>query len=109
MGPTDGASGALTVLYDENCGFCAAIASRFVRAARGRLRAEPIGSPLGADALRDLARRDRYASVHVVDERGRRWSGAAVCRVCHVLRSRVLCPRRPSSRESSLRCRVTQA
>ena len=77
MGPTDGASGALTVLYDENCGFCAAIASRFVRAARGRLRAEPIGSPLGADALRDLARRDRYASVHVVDERGRRWSGAA--------------------------------
>jgi predicted DCC family thiol-disulfide oxidoreductase YuxK len=77
MGPTDAASGWLTVLYDENCGFCTAIASWLVRAARGRLRAEPIGSPLGADALRDLERRDRYASVHVVDERGRRWSGAA--------------------------------
>jgi predicted DCC family thiol-disulfide oxidoreductase YuxK len=77
MGPPNAASGALTVLYDEGCRFCFAIAAWLVRTARGRLRAEPIGSPLGADALRDLDHDARYASVHVVDERGRRWSGAA--------------------------------
>jgi predicted DCC family thiol-disulfide oxidoreductase YuxK len=77
MGPTDVASGALTVLYDESCGFCTAIASWLVRAGAGRLRAEPIGSPFGAQALRDLDREERYASVHVIDERGRRWSGGA--------------------------------
>jgi predicted DCC family thiol-disulfide oxidoreductase YuxK len=77
MRPTDVASGSLTVLYDESCGFCTAIASWLVGAGAGRLRAEPIGSPLGSQALRDLDREERYATVHVIDERGRRWSGAA--------------------------------
>jgi predicted DCC family thiol-disulfide oxidoreductase YuxK len=77
MRPTNAVNGGLTVLYDETCGFCIAIAAWLVHAARGRLRAEPIGSRLGAHALRDLDRAARYASVHVVDARGRRWSGAA--------------------------------
>jgi len=77
MRPTNAANGALTVLYDETCGFCTAIAAWLERAARGRVRAERIGSPLGRDALRDLDNDARYASVHVLDERGRRWSGAA--------------------------------
>jgi predicted DCC family thiol-disulfide oxidoreductase YuxK len=76
MGPTEPVSGTLTVLYDERCGFCTAVASWLVRGGSGRLRAEPIGSPLGEVALRDLRRDERYASVHVLDARGRRWSGS---------------------------------
>jgi predicted DCC family thiol-disulfide oxidoreductase YuxK len=66
----------LTVLYDEQCGFCTTVARWLVRRGAGRLRAEPIGSALGARALRDLAEERRYDTVHVLDERGRRWSGA---------------------------------
>jgi predicted DCC family thiol-disulfide oxidoreductase YuxK len=77
MGSTEVASGTLTVLYDEHCGFCTAVATWLVRRGGGALRAEPIGSALGLDALRDLDREQRYASVHVIDGRGRRWSGAA--------------------------------
>jgi len=65
----------LTVLYDEQCGFCTAVARWLVRRGAGRLQAESIGSARGARALRDLARERRYDTVHVLDEVGRRWSG----------------------------------
>ena len=67
----------LTVLYDERCGFCTAVAAWLTAHGGGRLRHEPIGSPVGGVALRDVAPEHRYASVHVLDTRGRRWSGAA--------------------------------
>lgn len=66
----------LTVLYDETCGFCTGVAAWLVRRGAGRLRVEPIGSTLGAHALRDLPLERRYDSVHVIDGLGRRWSGA---------------------------------
>jgi predicted DCC family thiol-disulfide oxidoreductase YuxK len=70
------AQGRLTVLYDEACGFCTAIATWLVGRGAGRLRAEPIGSAFGARALRDLPMEHRYDSVHAIDGLGRRWSGA---------------------------------
>jgi predicted DCC family thiol-disulfide oxidoreductase YuxK len=65
----------LTVLYDEGCGFCTRVAHRLARS--GRVEAAPIGSPLGSLLLRDLTPTEQYAAVHVVDTRGRRWSGGA--------------------------------
>jgi predicted DCC family thiol-disulfide oxidoreductase YuxK len=67
----------LTVLYDERCGFCTAVAAWLTAHGGGRLRHEPIGSSVGGVALRDVAPAHRYASVHVLDARGRRLSGAA--------------------------------
>jgi predicted DCC family thiol-disulfide oxidoreductase YuxK len=67
---------ALTVLYDETCGVCTALAGWLQR--RGRdVAVAPIGSTVGARLLRDLSPRERYASVHVVDRLGRRRSGGA--------------------------------
>ena len=65
----------LTVLYDEGCGFCTRVALRVARP--GRIEIAPIGSPLGSVLLRDLDEAERYASMHVVDPVGRRWSGGA--------------------------------
>jgi predicted DCC family thiol-disulfide oxidoreductase YuxK len=65
----------LTVLYDEGCGFCTRVARRLD--GRGRIVSAPIGSPTGSSLLRDLPHPDRYASAHVVDANGRRWSGGA--------------------------------
>ena len=45
--------------------------------ARRGIRVEPIRSTVGDVELRDVARRRREAAVHVVDEAGRRHSGAA--------------------------------
>jgi predicted DCC family thiol-disulfide oxidoreductase YuxK len=62
------------VLYDEDCGICAA----FARALEKRgVRVAPIGSPAGDTWLRDLSRPARYAAFHVIDGRGRRRSGGA--------------------------------
>jgi predicted DCC family thiol-disulfide oxidoreductase YuxK len=62
------------VLYDQDCGICAA----FARALEMRgLRIAPIGSPAGDTWLRDLSPPDRYAAFHAIDRRGRRRSGAA--------------------------------
>ncbi len=65
----------LTVLYDEGCGFCTRVAHRLSQS--GRANIAPIGSELGTVVLRDLTPGERYAAVHVVDARGRRWSGGA--------------------------------
>jgi predicted DCC family thiol-disulfide oxidoreductase YuxK len=67
--------GEVTVLYDEGCAFCTALA-RWL-AGRPGLRTAPIGSPEGALLLRDLTPAERYDAVHVVDERGRRRTGGA--------------------------------
>jgi predicted DCC family thiol-disulfide oxidoreductase YuxK len=65
----------LTVLYDERCGFCTTVARRL--AASPAIVAAPIGSDAGTVLLRDLAPAERAATVHVIDERGRRLSGGA--------------------------------
>ena len=65
----------MTVLYDEECGFCTRVAAWL-----GRLdgvEAAAIGSATGSLLLRDLSPDERYAEVHVVDARGRRRSGGA--------------------------------
>jgi predicted DCC family thiol-disulfide oxidoreductase YuxK len=67
--------GELTVLYDEGCGLCSRLAAMLAR--RPGLRAAAIGSPEGALLLRDLAPRQRYDAVHVVDACGRRRTGGA--------------------------------
>jgi predicted DCC family thiol-disulfide oxidoreductase YuxK len=66
----------LTVLYDERCGFCTAVARWLARFGR-ELDVAPIGSPAGERLLGDLAPADRYAAVHAVDETGRRSTGGA--------------------------------
>jgi predicted DCC family thiol-disulfide oxidoreductase YuxK len=73
----DAEHGTLTVFYDERCGFCTAVAAWLTRHGGGTLRHEPIGSSAGGVALRDVAPEHRYASVHVLDAYGRRWSGAS--------------------------------
>ncbi|HET9287332.1 MAG TPA: DCC1-like thiol-disulfide oxidoreductase family protein [Gaiella sp.] len=71
------------VLYDEDCGICAAFARALAR--RG-LRVAPIGSPIGDTWLRDLSLPARYEAFHAIDGRGRRRSaGAAVPPVLRVL------------------------
>lgn len=65
----------VTLLYDEGCGFCTRLAARLAKAPG--IAAAPIGSPVGSLLLRDLSRVERYASVHVVDRIGRRWSAGA--------------------------------
>lgn len=67
--------GALTVLYDDDCGICVRLAGRL--ATRPGISVVPIDSEVGAVLLRDLSPAERAASLHVVDERGRRRSGGA--------------------------------
>jgi predicted DCC family thiol-disulfide oxidoreductase YuxK len=65
----------LTLLYDEGCPFCVWAAGPF-RSVDGVV-VEAIGSERGADLLADLTPEQRYAAVHLVDDSGRRRSGAA--------------------------------
>lgn len=64
---------AALVLYDAGCGVCSRLAD--VLARRG-VRVAPIRSATGETELRDLPPTSRDAGVHVVDEHGRRRSGA---------------------------------
>jgi predicted DCC family thiol-disulfide oxidoreductase YuxK len=66
----------LVLLYDADCAFCTR-GIEFIRSLDrdGALTAAPISSPIGSRLLRDLTEEQRRASWHVVDERGRRWSG----------------------------------
>jgi predicted DCC family thiol-disulfide oxidoreductase YuxK len=63
------------LLFDEDCGFCTWLAGRV--ACWSGLSIAPIGSPQGAVLLRDLSAEQRYASMHIVDVEGRRFSGGA--------------------------------
>jgi predicted DCC family thiol-disulfide oxidoreductase YuxK len=76
MGDRVGGEQGLTVLYDEHCAFCTAVAEWLERRSRPAIDIAPIGSPLGDRALRDLPPARRYDSVHVLDRCGRRRSGA---------------------------------
>lgn len=69
-------SAVLTVLYDEGCGLCTAVARRLERFGRD-VDVAPIGSPTGERLLADLPPEERYAAVHVVDAAGRRRTGGA--------------------------------
>ena len=53
------------MLYDEDCGFCTAVAERLAR--RDGVVAELIGGAAGDAALAKMGRDERYASFHVVD------------------------------------------
>jgi predicted DCC family thiol-disulfide oxidoreductase YuxK len=64
---------AALVLYDADCGICSGLATWL--SARG-IRVSPIRSAAGDHELRDLTREQRDATVHVVDDGGRRRSGA---------------------------------
>jgi predicted DCC family thiol-disulfide oxidoreductase YuxK len=64
----------LIVLFDEACGFCTQLARWLER--RPTIAVQPIGSPTGAQLLRDVPPERRYDTVHVVEPRGRRFSGA---------------------------------
>jgi len=67
-----------TVLYDENCRFCRRSVDWIRALARGdSLTFAPIGSETGEQLLRDLTADERYASWHLVDEDGRRYSAGA--------------------------------
>jgi predicted DCC family thiol-disulfide oxidoreductase YuxK len=75
MDDRPGRERGLTVLYDEGCAFCTAVAE-WVERRSAIVAIAPIGSSLGDRALRDLPSVRRYESVHVVDRKGRRRSGA---------------------------------
>jgi predicted DCC family thiol-disulfide oxidoreductase YuxK len=64
---------AVLVLYDAGCGLCGALGDWL--AARG-IAIAPIRSAAGDLHLRDLSPEQRDATVHAVDGRGRRYSGA---------------------------------
>jgi predicted DCC family thiol-disulfide oxidoreductase YuxK len=65
----------LTVLVDEGCGICTRIGAWLAR--RDGIEVSTIGAARGARLLRDLSSEERYASLHVVDQAGRRFSAGA--------------------------------
>ena len=60
----------------QTCALPISLADWLVRRSGGAVEAQPIGSPLGGQALRDVALNRRYESIHVLDAVGRRRSGA---------------------------------
>jgi predicted DCC family thiol-disulfide oxidoreductase YuxK len=69
----------ITVLYDDDCGFCRWSADRIRRWARGQADVAPIQGEHGHELLRDVPPARQLDSMHVVTADGRVWSaGAAV-------------------------------
>jgi predicted DCC family thiol-disulfide oxidoreductase YuxK len=69
----------MTVLYDEDCGFCrVSVALVLAWDRRRRLRPAPIQSPEGARLLAGLPEERWLESAHVVDQRGALRSAGAV-------------------------------
>jgi predicted DCC family thiol-disulfide oxidoreductase YuxK len=67
---------AVTVLYDQDCGFCRWSVGRLLAWDRARrVRPLAIQSDAGRRLLSDLAPEQRLASAHAVDAAGRRTSG----------------------------------
>lgn len=62
------------MLYDADCGVCAALA-RWVARVGHDVAVAPIDGPLGATLLRDLVADERLAGMHAVDRLGRRLTG----------------------------------
>jgi predicted DCC family thiol-disulfide oxidoreductase YuxK len=71
--------GRVTVLYDEDCGFCRWSADRVRRWTRGEAVISPIQGERGRDLLREVPPARRLDSMHAVTADGRVWSaGAAI-------------------------------
>jgi len=72
----------ITVLYDEDCGFCRWSADR-LRAwdAQHRLTFAAIQGPRGAELLVAVPEAQRLGSMHAVVPDGRVWSGGQAIRV----------------------------
>ena len=84
MGPARGpdVGAVITVLYDEDCGFCRWSADR-LRAwdAQHRLTFAAIQGPRGAELLVAVPEAQRLGSMHAVTTDGRVWSGGQAVRV----------------------------
>jgi predicted DCC family thiol-disulfide oxidoreductase YuxK len=73
---------SVTVLYDDDCGFCRWSADRIHRLdARGALVFAPIQGAVGAELLRAVPPELRLASMHAVTPDGRVWSAGEAVRV----------------------------
>src|SRR5262245_24427071 len=73
--------GSVTVLYDDDCGFCRWSADRVRRLdGRGALAFAPIQGSVGAQLLRAVPPELRLASMHAVTPDGRVWSGGEAVR-----------------------------
>lgn len=69
----------LTVLYDEDCGFCRYLLALLLRMdRRGRLLPIPIQGFDGQRLLSDLTPAQRLATAHVVSPAGRLYSGGEI-------------------------------
>jgi predicted DCC family thiol-disulfide oxidoreductase YuxK len=77
--------GPITVLYDDDCGFCRWSADRIRRWARGRAAIAPIQSDHGRELLRAVPPARRLDSMHVVTADGRVWPAGVG--IPHVLRA----------------------
>jgi predicted DCC family thiol-disulfide oxidoreductase YuxK len=72
----------VTVLYDDDCGFCRWSAERIRRLDRGgALAFHPIQSSRGDQLLHVMPPALRLASMHAVTPDGRVWSGGEALRV----------------------------
>jgi predicted DCC family thiol-disulfide oxidoreductase YuxK len=73
---------AVTVLYDDDCGFCRWSAERIRRLdRRGALTFASIQGPTGSELLHGVPSELRLVSMHVVTPDGRAWSGGEAVRV----------------------------
>ena len=72
----------VTVLYDDDCGFCRWSADAIRRwDSRGRLAFASIQGERGNELLRSVPVELRLASMHAVSPDGRVWSGGDAVRV----------------------------
>ena len=75
---SDPHEGALIVLYDGECGFCAVMLAVLLRWDRAhRLDAAPIQSTMGERLLGEMPPGDRLTSWHVIDGAGAVRSGGS--------------------------------
>jgi len=84
MGPARGpdVGAVITVLYDEDCGFCRWSADKLKASdTRRRLTFAAIQSPRGAELLYAVPEAQRLDSMHAVSLDGRVWSGGHAVRV----------------------------
>jgi predicted DCC family thiol-disulfide oxidoreductase YuxK len=84
MGPARGpdVGAVITVLYDEDCGFCRWSVDKLKASdMRRRLTFAAIQSPRGAELLYAVPEAQRLDSMHAVSLDGRVWSGGQAVRV----------------------------
>jgi predicted DCC family thiol-disulfide oxidoreductase YuxK len=68
---------SITVLYDDDCGFCRWSADRIRRVSQGRVHIVGIQSDRGRWLLRGVAADRRLDSMHAVTADGRVWPAGA--------------------------------